>query len=38
MANDATISDDFFLARQPILGRDQCLVAYELLFRTEGAL
>ncbi len=38
MANDATISDDFFLARQPILGRDQCLVAYELLFRTAGAL
>ena len=38
MANDATPSDDFFLARQPILGRDQCLVAYELLFRTEGAL
>lgn len=37
MANDATISDDFFLARQPILGRDQSLVAYELLFRTEGA-
>ena len=37
MANDATISDDFFLARQPILGRDQCLVAYELLFRTAGA-
>ncbi|MGZ8288321.1 MAG: EAL and HDOD domain-containing protein [Telluria sp.] len=37
MASDATISDDFFLARQPILGRDQCLVAYELLFRTAGA-
>lgn len=26
-------SDDFFLARQPILGRDQKLVAFELLFR-----
>jgi EAL and modified HD-GYP domain-containing signal transduction protein len=26
-------SDDFFLARQPILGRDQRLVAFELLFR-----
>jgi len=30
-------SDDFFLARQPILGRDQHLVAFELLFRTAGA-
>ena len=30
-------SDDFFLARQPILGRDQRLVAFELLFRTAGA-
>ncbi len=29
--------DEFFLARQPILGRDQHLVAYELLFRTAGA-
>jgi len=29
-------SDDFFLARQPILGRDQHLVAYELLFRAAG--
>ncbi len=27
-------SDDFFLARQPILGRNQRLVAYELLFRS----
>jgi len=26
-------SDEFFLARQPILGRDQRLVAFELLFR-----
>jgi EAL and modified HD-GYP domain-containing signal transduction protein len=29
--------DEFFLARQPILGRDQHLVAFELLFRTAGA-
>jgi EAL and modified HD-GYP domain-containing signal transduction protein len=29
--------DNFFLARQPILGRDQRLVAYELLFRTAGS-
>ena len=29
-------SNDFFLARQPILGRDQHLVAYELLFRAAG--
>ena len=29
--------DDFFLARQPILGRDQRLVAFELLFRTAGS-
>lgn len=34
MAFDAALSDDFFLARQPILGRDQCLVAFELLFRS----
>lgn len=27
------VSDHFYLARQPILGRDQHLVAYELLFR-----
>ncbi|MFL6657401.1 MAG: EAL and HDOD domain-containing protein [Massilia sp.] len=27
-------SDDFFLARQPILGRNQHLVAFELLFRS----
>ena len=30
-------SDDFFLARQPILGRNQRLVAYELLFRSADA-
>lgn len=29
-------SDEFFLARQPILGRDQKLFAYELLFRAAG--
>jgi len=29
-------SDEFFLARQPILGRDQHLVAFELLFRAAG--
>ena len=29
--------DQFFLARQPILGRDQRLVAFELLFRTAGS-
>lgn len=28
---------DFFLARQPILNRDQRLVAYELLFRSAAA-
>jgi EAL and modified HD-GYP domain-containing signal transduction protein len=40
MADDAPAapSDDFFLARQPILSRDQNLVAFELLFRTAGAL
>lgn len=27
---------EFFLARQPILGRDQLLVAYELLFRNAA--
>jgi EAL and modified HD-GYP domain-containing signal transduction protein len=32
-AATSTPSDDFFLARQPILGRDQKLVAFELLFR-----
>jgi EAL and modified HD-GYP domain-containing signal transduction protein len=42
MAIDAALdlaapSDEFFLARQPILGRDQRLVAFELLFRTAGA-
>ncbi|SHG60121.1 EAL and HDOD domain-containing protein [Massilia sp. CF038] len=30
-------TDDFFLARQPILGRNQRLVAYELLFRSADA-
>jgi EAL and modified HD-GYP domain-containing signal transduction protein len=29
----STLSDEFYLARQPILGRDQKLVAFELLFR-----
>jgi EAL and modified HD-GYP domain-containing signal transduction protein len=29
-------ADEFFLARQPILGRDQHMVAYELLFRAAG--
>jgi EAL and modified HD-GYP domain-containing signal transduction protein len=29
-------SEEFFLARQPILGRDQNLFAYELLFRAAG--
>jgi c-di-GMP phosphodiesterase len=33
-----SVSDDFFLARQPILSRDQLLVAFELLFRTAGAV
>jgi EAL and modified HD-GYP domain-containing signal transduction protein len=32
-ADTSMPSDDFFLARQPILGRDQKLVAFELLFR-----
>jgi EAL and modified HD-GYP domain-containing signal transduction protein len=31
-----TPSDEFFLARQPILGRDQNVFAYELLFRAAG--
>jgi EAL and modified HD-GYP domain-containing signal transduction protein len=35
-ATAAVPSDDFFLARQPILGRDQHLVAFELLFRAAG--
>lgn len=34
----ATASDDFFLARQPILGRNQHLVAYELLFRSADSI
>lgn len=29
-------SDEFFLARQPILGRNQRLVAFELLFRSAN--
>lgn len=33
-ADTPRVSDNFFLARQPILGRDQHLVAYELLFRS----
>jgi c-di-GMP phosphodiesterase len=33
----ALSTDDFFLARQPILGRNQHLVAYELLFRSADA-
>lgn len=37
MAEPIVPSDDFFLARQPILGRDQHLVAFELLFRTAGS-
>jgi len=32
-ATASSPSNDFFLARQPILGRDQHLVAFELLFR-----
>jgi len=32
-AATSTPSDEFYLARQPILGRDQKLVAFELLFR-----
>jgi len=42
MANDSEQIDpvqrlkEFFLARQPILNRDQNLVAYELLFRDAG--
>jgi EAL and modified HD-GYP domain-containing signal transduction protein len=35
-ASTTMLSDEFFLARQPILGRDQHLVAYELLFRAAG--
>jgi EAL and modified HD-GYP domain-containing signal transduction protein len=31
------LTDNFFLARQPILNRGQRLVAYELLFRDAGA-
>ena len=37
VAEPVAPSDDFFLARQPILGRDQHLVAFELLFRTAGS-
>jgi EAL and modified HD-GYP domain-containing signal transduction protein len=36
MAVSSLPADDFFLARQPILGRDQHLVAFELLFRAAG--
>jgi EAL and modified HD-GYP domain-containing signal transduction protein len=36
MPEPGTVSDDFFLARQPILSRDQLLVAFELLFRNGG--
>ncbi|MCG2583371.1 EAL and HDOD domain-containing protein [Massilia sp. TS11] len=35
-AEPEKLSDDFFLARQPILGRDQMLVAFELLFRSAN--
>lgn len=37
VAELALPSDDFFLARQPILGRNQRLVAFELLFRSAGS-
>jgi EAL and modified HD-GYP domain-containing signal transduction protein len=37
LAEPASVSDDFFLARQPILSRDQLLVAFELLFRNAGS-
>jgi EAL and modified HD-GYP domain-containing signal transduction protein len=30
--------EEFFLARQPILNRDQTLIAYELLFRRAGGV
>ena len=36
MAVSSLPADEFFLARQPILGRDQHLVAFELLFRAAG--
>lgn len=32
----ASLTKEFFLARQPILNRDQHLVAYELLFRSAA--
>ncbi|MBB5607064.1 MULTISPECIES: EAL domain-containing protein [unclassified Janthinobacterium] len=35
-ASSASSPHDFFLARQPILNREQRLVAYELLFRSTG--
>lgn len=35
-AVNALPAEEFFLARQPILGRDQHLVAFELLFRAAG--
>jgi EAL and modified HD-GYP domain-containing signal transduction protein len=31
------LMEDFFLARQPILNREQALIAYELLFRRAGS-
>ena len=38
VAGEVTLAtDDFFLARQPILGRNQKLVAFELLFRSADA-
>lgn len=41
LAPDASLpvprAKDFFLARQPILNRDQSLAAYELLFRSAAA-
>ena len=37
VSDAALSSDDFFLARQPILGRNQRLVAFELLFRSADA-
>ena len=32
-----SLAKDFFLARQPILNREQNLIAYELLFRTAAS-
>lgn len=36
LQSDNPALQDFFLARQPILNRDQRLVAYELLFRSTA--